>query len=804
MATPTIPNGETQFFSITYEGNGAGQRVGKFVPFTDNGTIPNSLIFNKGDSPRLNRTPSGTGTSRRIYTLSVWAKPSLESSDSNERYIIAAGPYGNSDALTFRSDRTLQFWINGTVNARLITNRTFEDTSKFYHLLVSVDTTQSTSSDRIKIYVDGDQITSFSTETYPSQNYDGNWGNTASTNIGSSNSPNRYYAGYLAEVNYVDGTALTPDTFGLTDTSTGRWIPKALTGITYGTNGFRLQFGSSSALGDDTSGNTNDFSVSNLVASDQTTDSPTQNFATGLGGFQTSYAMTMSEGNLKSKANGGTNQHGKSQTTLSFDPSDSDGYYAEYTLNETNSVGSNFNNVGIGAESSKYVVPSSSNGSFNHQVAYQEDGRVRFTNGAGTITDIASWGSTWGNVSTPDIIGIFVKNNKIYFSKNGTWQGSADPNNETGGLDIEGTMGSNRVGFYHTGYDTSIHGTMTANFGQKSFTYTPPTGYKKLNQDNLPETAKGVSGFVWIKSRDTASANMLFDSSRGPQLRFKSDSTSAESLSQGTLTKFLKGGYAVGDQTAVNKSGDSTVAWNWVANGGTTASNGDGSITSTVQANTTAGFSIVEYTGNGGNAAATIGHGLSSAPEWMMVKFKDSTAAWSVYHKSVGATKRLQLNSTTTPLTDANIFNNTEPTSSVFSVGSSLNQTTVYNFIVYCWHSVDGFSKFGSYGGNAGSNGPFIYTGFAPSWVMIKRTSSTGEWFILDKTRNPNNTGTKGYLDADTTDAEGILDAGALDWLSNGFKLRQNSSQINNGTHVYMAFAEHPFVGDGTNPVTAR
>jgi hypothetical protein len=208
MATPTIPNGEEYFFPIIYEGNGAGQRVGKFVPFTDNGTIANSCIFEKGDSPRLNRTPSGTGTSRRKYTLSLWAKPSLSSTASDERYMITAGAYGSDDLLSFDADRTLKYWINGRSNGDFKTNRTFEDSSKFYHILVSVDTTQATASDRVKIYVDGDQITSFSLETYPAQDYDGNWGNAVSTNIGSSNSPNRYYNGYLAEVNYVDGTAL--------------------------------------------------------------------------------------------------------------------------------------------------------------------------------------------------------------------------------------------------------------------------------------------------------------------------------------------------------------------------------------------------------------------------------------------------------------------------------------------------------------------------------------------------------------------------------------------------------------------
>ena len=203
MPGPAITKGSDHFFNVLYEGNGGGQRVGNFVPFTDNGTIAKSCIFERGDSPRLNRTPSGTGTSTRKYTLSVWAKPAVSSSASDERYIITAGPYGNDDGLTFDDDRTLKFWLNGRVNGDFKTNRTFEDSSKFYHILVAVDTTQSTASDRVKIYVDGDQQTSFSLETYPSQNYDGHWGTTASINVGSSNNPNRYYNGYLAEVNYV-------------------------------------------------------------------------------------------------------------------------------------------------------------------------------------------------------------------------------------------------------------------------------------------------------------------------------------------------------------------------------------------------------------------------------------------------------------------------------------------------------------------------------------------------------------------------------------------------------------------------
>ena len=163
------------------------------------------------------------------------------------------------------------------------------------------------------------------------------------------------------------------------------------------------------------------------------------------------------------------------------------------------------------------------------------------------------------------------------------------------------------------------------------------------------------------------------------------------------------------------------------------------------------------------------------------------------------------LNLNNNKASSSDYWGTTEPTASLFGVkggGVDIN-TNTDNTIFYCWTSIPGYSKFGSYLGNAGSNGPLILTGFKPAWVMIKRTTSTGEWFILDKKRNPINTGTKEYLDADTTDSKGSLEDGAIDWLSNGFKIKQNSSQINNGAHIYMAFAEHPFLGDGTNPCTA-
>jgi len=779
MATPTIPNGEEQFFPIIYEGNGGAQRVGKFVPFTDNGTIAKSVIFNDGDSAYLSRTPSGTGN-RRTFTFSGWVKRGVfDTSNGNDLFNAGTNPGNNVDQLLFDSSNRIRFYsYGGSYLFQYITNRTFEDTSKWYHIVCAVDTTQSSASDRVKIYVDGDLITSFSTETDPALNGECfHFNNTSTHYIGANVGSQRFYDGYIAEYNFVDGTALGPDTFGVTDTSTGRWIPKALTGITYGSNGFRLQFGTSSALGDDTSGNTNDFSVSNLVAGDQTTDSPTQNHATLNANPDT--GGTLSEGNLKLvTANTG---YGVKLATLR---PKSGKYYAEFT------IGSGSDAI-IGVQELA-TAPSSSSTAFPQGIGsfgwYEANGNV-YTNG----TTVATSGSTY---TSGDVLSIALDldNQEVKFYKNN----SLDNTIGLTGKDIAMAVGD---------FANADDATITANFGQKSFTYTPPTGFVALQQDNLPETAKGVSSFVWIKSRDTASAHMLFDSSRGPQLRLKSDSAGSEVLSQGTVTKFLKGGYAVGDQTAVNKSGDSTVAWNWIANGGTTASNGNGSLTSVVQANQTAGFSIITYTGNG--VVSTIGHGLSQAPEWFILFHRGSLGSSNyVYHKSIGADYMLFLQlsnakdtSVTTP------WNDTAPTSSVISLMSTGygGNNSGEDYLIYAWHGVEGFSKFGSYQGNGSTDGTFVYTGFKPAFLMIKSSSHAVSWYMFDNKRNPLNPAGK-RLVADGTFVEDAGTTEAFDFLSNGFKLKNTSVGTNGSgyTYIYMAFAEHPFVGDGTNPTTAR
>ena len=776
MTTPTIPNGETQFFPIIYEGNGGAQRVGKFVPFTDNGTIDNSCIFNRADDATMTRTPSSAGT-RTKFTVSVWVK--LGSNFGTRRFIFYAAASGNNfSGIEISANNSFRMYASdgsGSIDLDLESSRTLEDTSKWYHLLAVFDSTQSTASDRAKMYIDGDQITNFSTSTFNLvQDFQFQGTNNVLNVVGGWNSslggsPATYaFDGYMAEMNLVDGSALTPDTFGVTDTSTGRWIPKALTGITYGTNGFRLKFQDSSALGDDTSGNSQDFSVNNIVAGDQTTDSPTQNHAT-LNANPTASGGTLSEGNLKLV----TNNTGYNVKYATLKPKTGK-YYAEFTIGSGGAamIGVQDANVLNTATSSYFPYGYGYGWYEGNGNVYDENVAVVLSGTSYTSGDVIAMALDLDNQTLK-----WYKNNSLAYT-----------------VGLNGTDIVMAVGDYANADDATI----TCNFGQKSFTYTPPTGFVALQQDNLPETAKGVSGLVWIKSRDTASAHMLFDSTRGPQLRLKSDSTSAEALSQGTVTKFLKGGYAVGNQTAVNKSGDSTVAWNWVANGGTTASNGDGSISSTVQANTTAGFSIVEWTGDGGQS--TVGHGLSGTPKVVIQKRLSSTSDWWFYTTALDGSYdygKLNVNGSFAAQSAGSA-----PTSTTFT---SHGWGSSDNLVAYVFHEVEGFSKFGSYTGNGVADGPFVYTGFKPAWLLVK-SNNAANWYLCDAARSTMNPVTT-FVHPDRTDADYTNFGRGFDFLSNGFKVRQESGYGANYSGVvtfYMAFAEHPFVGDGTSPVTAR
>ena len=313
--------------------------------------------------------------------------------------------------------------------------------------------------------------------------------------------------------------------------------------------------------------------------------------------------------------------------------------------------------------------------------------------------------------------------------------------------------------------------------------------------------------WVWLKNRDLGYNHFLTDSSRGNTKVLLSDSTSAEGTYTNMVESFDTNGFTVGfDGSQVpNFNGNTFVGWQWKANGGTTSSNTDGSTTSTVQANTDAGFSIVTWTGTG--SATTLGHGLGVAPAVLIVKNRSTAVDWAVYHQDltdVGYV--IALNSTDGQVdSGTNRWNHTDPTSSVFSVGSGqqTNQSS-NNMVCYAFAEKQGYSKFGSYIGNGNANGSFVYTGFKPAIIILKRTDATNNWLIYDHKRSGYNP-KQDKLYPDDASAEDASTT-SVDLLSNGFKLRASSASQNasSGNYIYMAFAENPFTTSTGVPCTAR
>jgi hypothetical protein len=773
--------------------------------FTSGGSyqIDQSCRFNDNDSAYMTRTP-GSASSHTTFTTSMWIKRSRVG--SMRLLSTALGTSNREDEIYFESNDRLQWQsYNGGVSYgfRLLTSAVYRDFSAWMHIVAVLDSTNGTAADRQRLYVNGERITNFATEVQASSGYVSSFNNTQAHYFG------RYYSsavdlydGYMAEINFVDGTALDPSSFGETNDD-GVWVPIEYTGA-YGTNGFYLDFSNSSDFGSDQSGNGNDFTDSGLATNDQVTDSPTNNFCTWNYLDTGPTALTFSNGNLQISTSSGSRHAAKGTIGVS-----SGKWYWEMTKGAVQS-----GSVGVGSQETAFVTDGYVGNSATSW-GYLTDG-----NKANNSTT-AAYGATF---TTSDVIGVALDMDagSITFYKNNTSQGVA----YTG---LSGTV-------FPMEYTASSAENLT-DFGQLGYTYTPPTGFLALNTSNLPEpTIKDGSAyfnpllwtgdaasprsftgldftpdFIWGKNRSAANANNVWDIVRGVSKALRTDNPSSEA-SFGTdgadVTSFDSGGFTatVGtvNFTWLNTSAQNYVAWCWKA-GGAGSSNTDGSITSTVSANPTAGFSILTYTGTGANA--TVGHGLGVAPKMVIVRERSPGGDdWYVYHAGgTGVVYSLRLN-TTQQLTgpDSVYWNSTAPTSSVFSLGTSpgLNENTA-TYVAYCFAEVEGYSKFGKYTGNGSTNGPMVNCGFRPAFVMFKRSDSTGSWFIEDSARGTYNVmGPELY--ANSADAEAT--ASRLDFLSNGFKLRAGNAGDNasGGTYIYMAFAENPFGGADTAPATAR
>lgn len=762
-----ITSGAMNAKALGFGGRVEGADVGDAVNY--------SVRFNSADTPLLSKA-FVTPTSVNIYTLSVWLKRSALS--TTQRFFGAS----TNHSIGFNTSDQLVLTINGT---SYTSTDVFRDVAKPYNFVYTQSGTTYT------IYV-GDPNQSVGYRTVMTGTSVANTAfntNAVTHQIGAANSAS-YLDGYLADVCFVDGVAQLPTAFGRKSADTGAWVHKNPSGLTYGTNGFRLQFntGASAAdLGTDTSGNGNTFTVSNLsvtagAGNDWLADTPTNTYATlnplaKVTGFSTTFtngALDMASAGNPSHAVG---------TMACFS-----GCYWEATAVSLDAV-----RAYVGIVNSKSDLAAAYLDTSSAQYSANGD---KYVNGAFSVS-----GTSYTN---GDVVCFAYKNGKIYMRKNGgSWENSGDPVAETNPI-ASGYGAESMLPYF--GYNSS----WTANFGQRAFAYTPPTGYLSLCTANLPTPAiangtkyvktltysgsgasNAVTGaghqpdVVSVKSRASTTKQHFFDSVRGTTKGLVGDET-APYTDANTLTAFGTDGFTMGSDASnrgVNISGATYVA-------------------ECFKMGTLPGMNIVSYTGDG-NSGRTVAHGLGVTPHAWSVHRVDGTAAdWWHYHKDQNATPQnyyQRWSTTTTTLTSASAtaWNNTAPDATNVTLGNSANvNANGVAYIMYVWVGVDGFSRFGRYTGNGAADGPFVWTGFEPEFYWIHNVSANyyHMWYpSVTKAYNG------GYSVFDPTLAlftqENTTSTYAIDNLSGGFKARASDTGLNESgsTFVYWAWGRRPF-----------
>ena len=808
-------------------GGGGGYQIGNALRFRGSGiNFPATGGWLGQDNP-------SSGGSTTQWTCSFWTKRGNAGAERMLLSSIYQPNDGEAFSVYFNSSDQLIWGMY--FSPIFITTQLFRDYSAWYHIVLVWDSANATAAHRCRLYVNGEEVTTWSTRNDPALNAGNPWCQNGPVPGGSQNllgyqrgigvqawyqsSP---YNGYMAEFHCVQGQALDPTDFGEYNDD-DVWRPRPFAG-TYGTNGFYLDFSDPSNLGADRSGNGNNWTPSGFTTSgtgtDVMSDTPTTNYATFNPLSTRGATATYSEGNLKSVPN----QYNQSRTTIPLGSSTGK-FYAEATFD-------NFSSGSFDGEEAFAIQPTSI---AQGTVPAHNSGILGIHKAAGTDAFVIKWegtvvgsaGATQSGVSWTNLtIGLAINFDDQEIS--GYWNDSL-------------VVGPVDVSTYLDTYDqwifaTTTHGaqpTITFNAGQRDFAYTLPTGFLPLNTANQPapsiadgsqyfntvlytgdgSTDHPITGvgfqpdFVWIKERNDNGSHQLYDAVRGATKRLESDNTTTETTITNGLKSFDTDGFSLGNYSNGNQLNITHASWNWLASNTSGSSNTDGSITSTVSSNLSAGFSIVTYTGDQ-SSTQTVGHGLGVAPSFIIVKDRDSSSRnWPCYHKDLGLDKVILLNSANAPQSITGYWGSSI-TSTVFGLpaGGYDNNPTGDKLIAYCWAEVEGYSKFGSYTGNGSTDGTFVYCGFRPAYVINKRTDSTNGWNLWDTTRNPYNTAGI-YLQPYSSDSEyNDTTYMGIDMLSNGFKFR-NSYSANNGSgssYIFIAFAENPFGGSNVSPATAR
>ena len=637
-----------------------------------------------------------------------------------------------------------------------------------------------------------------------------------------------YFDGYMAEVNFIDGQALDSSYFGFTESQTGIWRPKRYEG-TYGTNGFYLDFSdnsSTAALGIDKSPNGNDITVDGTLATtDSMLDTPTNIFCT-WNSMSTDNRPDIQEGNLKNMGTNNTACNGTIGVTSGK------WYWEQYCLTDISSS-SSITTAGV----TKYEQEN--DGDVEPRLAYTT-GRSFYRGGSTggyynyknynqtSGTEVNSGGTYWGGAVVSFRLDMDAGTLKYYTNNTLVHTDSSIPTDGTTIFPLNSNTNSG-VSRYNSivsnfGQDSSFAGNKTAQGntdenGIGDFYYPVPSGFRALNAKNLPKpttsilnpdqhfkallyTGTGSSNIVeglnftpdmvWVKGRDTNGyEHMIIDSVRGGTKSIVPNSADPQSTHGGrSMTFYNRGVRWNSDSGNCNADGEDYVLWCWKG-GGTAVSNNDGSVTSTISANPEAGFSIVQFESQTTSSNITVGHGLGRKPAFWMWKSIDNTIDWYNYHKSIGYNGWINLSTTSQATTGNAAAWGAEPTATVLTHGSGLmNQNTI---MMYVWAEIPGFSRFGSYKGNASTDGTYVHCGFRPAFVLTKMIDTMNEnWTISDSSRSTYNP-----VDLFLRPDEAVMDtsgAATMDFLSNGFKLRNTDDKTNRdgGTFIFMAFAEQP------------
>jgi len=826
--------------------------------------IASSLRNSSSQNGTLKRT-AGTPTNSTKFTMSYWVKRYNDSGPSEHNLVFTSGTGGASYIFWgfAGTDFDLQTTGGNWSTGYLTSDAMYRDTSAYYHHVLTFDSTQSTQADRLKIYVNGERIISFSVESVTSGigsseafsfiNQSGvvqAYGGLSGSGHGTEGADNQ-----MAEIVFNDGQSYGPDSYG--ETKNGVWIPKDPSGLTFGNNGYWLKM-AAGARGTDSSGNGNNFTVNNIPEHDVMLDSPTFNSDSNGGNFLTwnplsqgSYS-TIREGNLITASNTGADASYPSGN-ICFPTGK---WYMEYLIGSQSETWPHPGLVDIASSQAQDVTRG-----YFWALRYKYNGVVEASSGDvmsnfGTVTIVNTGVAAY---SPGDIISWYVDadNKKAWVAKNGTIPNSGNP--ATGaypqiawtgtppGLTIASGVYSSYYITLNAGSDGTFAGTKTAQgnkdtTGYGNFYYAPPSGFLAVCTGNLPiadsidpaqtdddfpkelffmsEYAGNSSGrtittenqpdWMWIRHYTQSQDWYVFDSTRviTDNKVIITNTTALEStLPQSNVTSVGSTSVGISSGSWLNSPGSTYQMWMWRANGGTTSTNTTGSANSTVQVDPSGGFSIVKWTGTSdswGNAI-TLGHGLSRAPTCIIAKkYAGNADDWTVFFSDYGAVSsggstaahaNLVLN------TDGAIYTNQSykswggvmPTSSVFTVdGNNLNGASD-TIIAYCFANTDGYIKSGTYKGNANTaQGPFVYTGFKPAFVLNKPLIA-GNWRQQDISRSPFNV-TQSSLTNNSTAAEDTGASVKIDLLSNGFKMRDSSTPWNQATtYVYLAFAENPF-----------